>query len=70
MINKGEIPTFPNKGANTSTCRICDGMTLHQWYAGQALAGLLAMPKRNNTPAQYASEAFMLATAMLKEGER
>ena len=35
-------PAFPNRGDNTPTNKIFDGMSLRQWYAGQALNGILS----------------------------
>ena len=47
-----------------------EGMTLRQWFAGQALAGLLAA-ERVAAPSEVASRAFLMADAMLalEEGE-
>lgn len=60
MQNEGG-PAFAG-GHNT-------GMTLRQWYAGQALAGLLAA--RPDTPAddmEVVEAAFRLAHAMVEYG--
>ena len=48
------------------------GMTLRDWFAGQALAGLLAFPgtlhgSPNKTPKALASAAYDIADAMLLE---
>ena len=44
------------------------GMTLHDWYAGQALIGILARPAVNyRTADELAREAHALARSMLKE---
>jgi hypothetical protein len=45
------------------------GMTLRDWFAGQALAGLLADPDRNGSDSQYAKVAYSLADAMLATRE-
>jgi hypothetical protein len=45
------------------------GMTLRDWFAGQALAGLLADPDRNGSDNQYAKVAYSLADAMLAARE-
>lgn len=41
------------------------GMTLRDWFAGQALAGLLAYPSDEN-PSHMPYAAYKLADAMLK----
>ena len=45
------------------------GMSLRDWFAGQALAGLLANTECHATPEGYASDAYMQADAMLKAKE-
>jgi len=45
-----------------------DGMTLRDWFAGQALAGLLAGDP-NYLPGEYASRAYVIADEMLDERE-
>lgn len=44
------------------------GMTLRDWFAGQALVGLLAHPSDEN-PADMPYAAYKLADAMLKARE-
>lgn len=46
------------------------GMTLRDYFAGQALAGALADPNFNMPPAQLAELAYMEADAMLAARER
>ena len=41
-----------------------EGMTLRQWYAGQALVGLLTQWKPHHAQ-WFAAEAFELADAMI-----
>lgn len=42
------------------------GMTLRDWFAGQALTGLLSDPSRAGKPQAFAAEAYQMADAMLK----
>jgi len=42
-------------------------MTLRDWFAGQALAGMLADHTRDAYPEQYAKSAYMYADEMLTE---
>ena len=46
------------------------GMTIRDWYKGQALVGILASGPLNLTPKQHADEAGLYADAMLAEGEK
>jgi hypothetical protein len=52
------------------------GMTLRDWYAGQALAGLLANPNRENNDnwswqtGTLTGDAYQYADDMLAERER
>lgn len=51
------------------------GLTKREWYAGQALAGILAFPgtinnKYTKDPDQIAALAFQLADAMIAEGSK
>ena len=51
------------------------GMTPRQWYAGEAMKGLLAYPVPNENPYdwdpdQLADQAFRFADAMIKRGEQ
>lgn len=41
------------------------GMTLRDWFAGQALAGMLADPNVPGKPRQTSEAAYELADAML-----
>jgi hypothetical protein len=51
-------PAFPNTGA-------APGMTLREWFAGQAL--LVCMKDLDRSYNEWASEAYALADAMLAE---
>lgn len=57
-------PAFPHP----SGAQGCDGMTLRDWFAGQALAGLMANPSLGDDRAPH--YAFFLADAMLIERNR
>ncbi len=43
------------------------GMTLRDWFAGQALAGLLAAGPHDCTTAEIASDAYRHADSMLAD---
>jgi hypothetical protein len=45
-------------------CRVSNGMTLRDWFAGQALVGLLAQ-NLSATDKEMADEAFAIADAMV-----
>lgn len=52
-----------------------EGMTMREWYAGQALAGLMAnsdlndLMKKGFAPAKGAEICFMMADAMLAKAK-
>ncbi|KAF0131121.1 MAG: hypothetical protein FD152_2053 [Xanthobacteraceae bacterium] len=41
------------------------GMSLRDWFAGQAVAGLLSDPNVTSAPAEFAGAAYIIADAML-----
>lgn len=48
------------------TCNGSNGMSLRDWFAGQALAGMCANPAFYQTPSdKFAKVAFLRADAML-----
>lgn len=64
-------PAFPRTGEGFGNPRYdAQGMTLRDWFAGQALAGMLADPEVGNADSddsQLAKIAYAYATAMLAE---
>lgn len=44
-------------------------MTLRDWFAGKALAGMLADPNSTTSKEMYAIASYALADAMLKARE-
>jgi hypothetical protein len=62
-INDGGS-AFPNQ-RNTTT--FDSGMTIRDYFAGQALAGMLADPECNGNGASMAKSSYQLADAMITE---
>ena len=54
---------FPSAGYGAS------GMTLRDYFAGQALAGMLGNPNSRGASVEYASAAYRYADVMLAERE-
>ena len=61
-------PAFPTDG-RIQHGTAYDGMSLHDWFAGQALAGLLAHASGED-PMKSPALAYVLADAMLVERVR
>jgi len=61
-------PAFPETRWDDKTRQEVQwcGMTLRDWFAGQALNGLLSDPNTNGKPNQFADDAYRYADAMLK----
>jgi len=57
MADKPETPTGPG------------GMSLRDWFAGQALAGLLANPEGSDVLGEHVRNANRLADAMMRARE-
>jgi len=45
---------------------ITSGMTLHQYYVGQAIIGLLSDPNVNGDIKAFASSAILIADALIE----
>ncbi len=70
-INNGG-PAFPiplQKGQSYQGHAPCDGMTLRDYFAGQALMGLIAKGEDELNTDARAVEAYNLADAMLRARE-
>jgi|LakMenE01Jun11ns_1017448.scaffolds.fasta_scaffold9709524_2 hypothetical protein len=71
-INDGG-PAFPHFKTDpfSSKVEICPqgGMTLRDWFAGQALAGLLSDQTIKCMPDDFAESAYLAADAMLAARE-
>ena len=63
-------PAFPRAGVKDGYGKVvgdASGMTLRDWFAGQALAGILANPTiANGTFQADASDAYAAADAMIE----
>jgi hypothetical protein len=69
-INDGG-PAFPSVGEGFGNPSYsAPGMTLRDWFASQALAGMCAVPVPRSTKAEtFADSAYVLADEMLKARE-
>lgn len=70
-INDGG-PAFPQNDAHVNRINNLDGMSLRDWFAGQALTGLLAFPNSHldTTIPTFCDNAYAYADAMLAARER
>lgn len=64
-----EIRAFPNSVSDRDI-EVQDGMTLRDYFAGQALAGLCARPAVMIDYGQYAEIAYRQASAMIARREK
>lgn len=58
---------FPGGNKSNIDGRVANGMTLRDWFAGQALPTLVATTDKRVTPEIIAQVAFQMADAMLTE---
>ena len=65
-INDDSGPAFARPDGETNYAQ--DGMTLRQWYAGQALAGVLPIQDSAKDPEAIAALCFRIADAMVEAG--
>lgn len=63
-------PAFPSTVNPSTGDYINDGMSLRDWFAGQALTGILASPDRSGSVQNRVELAWRIAGAMLQERER
>lgn len=68
MTTSGSIPAFPIPSPNPLT-PTQEGMSLRDWFAGQALAGLGPFLERYGAPL-LGTRAYEIADAMLKAREQ
>lgn len=62
---------FPTEGGEMSGCHAHTGMTLREYYAGQAIVGLLAAGGNDGAVWNaFAEEAFAIADAMLARARK
>ena len=62
-------PAFPNQGDGRGPTHNYDGMTLREYYAGQAMLGLLANPESSPHPPDVSSFSVIQADALIAELE-
>ncbi len=61
-------PAFP--WVDTLRLETHQGMTLLDWFAGQALAGVMSDPNLNMEQEQIAAGSYSMAQAMLEKRKR
>lgn len=66
-------PAFPlvkqKIGYHADVVKDSEGLSIRDYFAGQALAGLMTL-RSSSSPEGYAQSAYMAADAMLKEREK
>jgi hypothetical protein len=69
MLNEHDESAFPVEVGQT--CDDLRGMSLFDWFAGQALSGLLSDPTIERcSPEGFASSSYDYAEAMMNERKR
>jgi hypothetical protein len=63
--NDERVYVYPDPGV----CGYDDRTKLRDYFAGQALAGIMSTPGKHGTPHEFARMAFVMAAAMLDERE-
>lgn len=63
-------PAFPQNDAHVNRINNLDGMSLRDYFAGQALVGLLTLSANGRSNVRLADEAYVYADAMLAARER
>lgn len=61
---------FPTSWQEQGMWLTVAGMSLRDWFAGQALAGLCAKEARDKLPMTISKKAYILADEMLKAKEK
>jgi hypothetical protein len=76
LINRSDTPAFPLHNHGTQTLGMhFTGMTLRDYFAAQAMQGLIASPRgtpdgKDATDTYYAKCAYLVADAMMKAREK
>ncbi len=59
------VPVTPHPDGGWASCREVEGMTLRDWFAGHALAGMLGYAHRSGRFEAFATDAYIYADMML-----
>lgn len=75
MVDPSAFPNQPFGSDGLPEAQASPGMTLRDWFAGQALVGLMSHPNAENSPlfgnaTHFAVDAYIAADAMLAEREK
>jgi hypothetical protein len=63
-------PAFPVQALASPGSEVAWGMSLRDWFAGQALVGMLACPDVSGDRESIAKSAYTYADTMLRARER